>query len=95
MPKPIHIQKNKNITSDIVFKSQLSCVPGISCSTAEAIIKIYPNMTYFINSLSKLDELERINILKNIKSLKSRKIGIKVATNINNYIFKISNKQNV
>ena len=87
MSRPICINKSKNITPDIVYKSQLSCIPGISYTTAEAIEKMYPNMVNLINSLSQLDKEKRIKILQNIKSLKSRKIGIKVATNIDTYLF--------
>ena len=87
MSRPICVNKSKNITPNIVYKSQLSCIPGISYTTAEAIEKIYPNMINLINSLSQLDKENRIKILQNIKSLKSRKIGIKVATNIDNYLF--------
>ena len=87
MSRPICTNKSKNITPDIVYKSQLSCIPGISYTTAEAIEKMYPNMVNLINSLSQLDKEKRIKILQNIKSLKSRKIGIKVATNIDTYLF--------
>lgn len=85
--RPICVKKSNNITASIVFKSQLSCIPGISYSTAEAISKEYPNMITLINKLYNMEKDERITILQNIKSLKSRKIGIKVATNINTFLF--------
>ena len=44
-------------------------------------------MITLINKLYNMEKDERITILQNIKSLKSRKIGIKVATNINTFLF--------
>ena len=51
------------------------------------IINKYPNLCIFMGSLSVLEDNDRIEVLKNIKTLKSRKIGIKIATNINIYLF--------
>ena len=85
--RSIHIDKSKNITPHIIYKSQLCCIPGISITTADAIINKYPNLCIFMGSLSVLEDNDRIEVLKNIKTLKSRKIGIKIATNINIYLF--------
>tara|TARA_B110000879_G_scaffold186101_1_gene246996 strand:- start:33 stop:815 length:783 start_codon:yes stop_codon:yes gene_type:complete len=83
----ISINKAKNITPNMIYTSQLGCIPGISYITASAIVKEYPTMIILIQKLSLLSEKERIQIVQNIKTLKSRRLGIKVAKNINMYLF--------
>jgi len=89
--RSISINKAKNITPKIIYTSQLGCIPGISYTTASAIVNEYPTMTLLIQTLSVLPENERIQTLQNIKTLKSRRIGIKVAKNINTYLFNTIN----
>ena len=89
----ITINKSKNVTPEIIYKSQLGCIPGISYTTANAISNEYPNMIVLITKLCTLEPNDRIELLRNIKTNKSRKIGIKVATNINTYLFSNNNTQ--
>jgi crossover junction endonuclease MUS81 len=85
--RTIAINKSMNITPEIIYVSQLGCIPGISYTTATAIVNIYPTMIVLIQTLSTVPEKERIHILQNIKNANSRRIGIKVAKNINKYLF--------
>jgi len=89
--RSISINKSDNITPNIIYTSQLGCIPGISYVTASAIVSEYPTMITLITKLSLLSEKERIHTLQNIKTLKLRKIGIKVAKNINTYLFNTIN----
>ena len=79
----------------MVYRLQLSSIPSISKKYADAIIKKYPNMISLISSLKDLQENDRIQLIKNIQydinKDKKRKLGIKVATNINKYIFMQNN----
>ena len=81
----------KNLTPRLVYKLQLSSIPGISTSCADAIIQIYPTLTKFILAFNTLESTERVEKLKNIQATtstgKKRKIGIKVAQNIETYLF--------
>lgn len=81
----------KNVTPQLVYKLQLSSIPGISTSCANAIVQVYPTLTQFILAFNTLDSDERVEKLKNIQATtstgKKRKIGIKVAQNIETYLF--------
>ena len=84
--KSIVQTKKKNITPELVFKSQLSCISGISKNTAEVIMKKYKNMNILINELNKLSTSEQ---KKTISTLiygtdkgKARKLGSSVADKI-------------
>lgn len=83
--------KKKQIDPHLVYRLQLSDVPGISKKYADAIINKYPTMISLISSLKDLDEKTRILSIKNLEykigENKKRKLGIKVANNINKYIF--------
>jgi crossover junction endonuclease MUS81 len=79
-------KKQKNVTPYMVFKLQLSAIPGISEKSSEIIAKKYTNMKNFIIELSDLDEKDRIFLIKNIKGEK-KILGIRIAENINNFIF--------
>jgi len=83
----IKLNKQANLTRDLVYASQLACIPGISSNIAHSIMNIYPTMKVLINTLHTISEEERIELLRNIKTEKSRRIGIKIAQNINKYIF--------
>ena len=88
--KSVHSIKNKNINEKTVYKSQLCSIPGISSTYANTIIETYPNMINFITELSKLNKEDRFNTLKNLvnnKMKKKRKLGKKVAINIEKYLF--------
>ena len=83
----IKLNKQANLTRDLVYTSQLACIPGISSNIARSILNIYPTMKVLINTLHTISDEERIELLRNIKTEKSRRIGIKIAQNINKYIF--------
>lgn len=83
-------KKNKNISPDLVYKSQLCNIPNISSTFADVIIEKYPNMPTLIKELESLEYSEKISSIQNlsyIKNDKKRKIGNKVATNLINNIF--------
>lgn len=85
--------KKKQIDTNMVYKLQLSNIPCISKKYADAIIKKYPTMIELITSLKDMDDEKRIELIKNIKyrvsETKKRKLGIKVATNLNKYLFNL------
>ena len=86
----INSKKNKNISPNLVYKSQLCNIPNISCTFADVIIEKYPNMPTLIKDLEQLEYSEKISLIENlyyIKNDKKRKIGSKVATNLINNIF--------
>ena len=83
----VKINKQSNITPELVYKAQLACIPSISTLTAEALMSHYTNMKHLIQSLQDKTPEERIHILQKIKTSKSRRLGSKIASNINTYIF--------
>lgn len=64
----IYIKKSKNLTKEVVYKNQLSCIPGISIKIATEIIKVYPTFPILIskfqengcNMLSTIDGIGNI-----------------------------------
>lgn len=89
--KNINKVKKKNMTPEIVYRTQLCSIPGISNKFVDAIIDKYPNMTHMINSLSNLPKEEQIKIIENITyttdKQKIRKLGKKVGENLISNIF--------
>lgn len=83
-------KKSKNITPDILYKMQLSLIPGISAKTSEIIITNYKDMKTFISELVNLGNDERITVLENLKceSVK-RKLGQSLANKINDFMFSV------
>lgn len=82
----------KNITPMLVYKLQLSSIPGISSKIADVIIQKYPTLMDFIEELHSYEDSERFEIIKNIKyesNGKMRRIGKKIATNLNKYLFSV------
>ena len=81
-------KKSKNITPDILYKMQLSLIPGISAKTSEIIITNYKDMRTFISKLENLESEERLKVLENLKCEGvKRKLGKSLANKINNYMF--------
>ena len=72
-----------------MYKSQLIAVPSVSYKTADIIISYYPKLNDLLTNLGKLEQAERIDIIKNLKdkSNSGKKIGIKVGENIDKYLF--------
>ncbi len=81
--------KKANLTAELVYKNQLTTIPSVSYKTADIIISYYPKLNDLLTNLGKLEQEERINIIKNLKdkSNKGKKIGIKVGENIDKYLF--------
>lgn len=86
----LKISKKNNITKDIIYKSQLCCIPGISDKYANAIIKKYPNFIDLLE-LSKLSFEEKFKTLSDLTYVnsknKSRKLGKTVSSNLIKYLF--------
>ena len=85
----IKTSKKANLTPELVYKSQLIAVPSVSYKTADIIISYYPKLNDLLTNLGKLEQAERIDIIKNLKdkSNSGKKIGIKVGENIDKYLF--------
>ena len=85
----------KNVNIQTVFNLQLSCIPGVSLKTSKVIqekFKTIPNLITELNQLSKEERIELIKTLAYTTSTnKKRKLGIKVAQNINKYLFDTEN----
>lgn len=82
--------KKKQFDKKLVYKLQLSSIPSISSKSADAIIENYPTMVQLISQLNNHDPASRLEIIKNIKCKsgeKSRKLGKRVAENVEKYIF--------
>lgn len=77
--KSIVQTKKKNITPELVFTSQLTCISGISTNTANLLVKKYKNMNIMICELNKLSENDRKKELSNFQYTtdkgKIRKLG--------------------
>lgn len=84
-------KSKKNVTSEMVYKLQLSSIPSISNKYANAIVCKYPSMKILFEKLGKEETENRIKIIKNIEydinEKKKRKLGKKVAENIDKYLF--------
>lgn len=84
--KSIVQTKKKNITPELVFTSQLTCISGVSTNTANLIVKKYQNMNMMISELNKLSEDDRKKELSSIQYTtdkgKVRKLGPAIAEKI-------------
>jgi len=76
-------RKRDNITPDIWFVNSLSIIPGVTEYTAIPIVTKYKNVLTLIREYSQSEEPE--NMLKDIKTLKGRKIGSVVSKRIYEY----------
>lgn len=91
LSKNINIKKKKNITPELVYRTQLSIIPNISLKTADVIIQKYPTYKKLINELENMEKSERILLIQNLKyetpKGKFRKLGVKIGENIDTFIF--------
>ena len=88
--KSCQMNKSSNLTPNLVYQMQLCTIPGISKKYALAIMEAYPDLRQLIQSLILLDSEKRIELVKNIKYQKGdkfRKIGKKVAENLDKFMF--------
>ena len=56
---PIHIEKKKNMTNEMVYLLQLSCIPGISIEIAKKISTIWPDMSTLYESHKNEENLKK------------------------------------
>jgi ERCC4-type nuclease len=87
----IPVQKGRGaLSKEDCYKNQLCQIPDVSLKTASAIVKKFPSFKEMLNTLSTLDDTEKLKILKEIRTEdnngKQRRISEKVAKNIIEYI---------
>ena len=82
-----HSRRKENGTKTDVFIQQLCQISGISQKTAEALCKEFTDMKTFYESLSSLDNEQKLKLLKNIYLKDNRRINSKVAERIIQYMF--------
>lgn len=81
-----HSKKCPTMTKMDCFRLQLCQIPGVSEKTATVIAAHFGTLSSFVNELAKIDETEKLNVLKNLSTTnskgKTRKISTSTATNI-------------
>lgn len=87
----VFVQKGKGtLSKEDCYRNQLCQIPDVSLKTASAIVKQYPSFKEMLAALSSLDDLEKLKLLKEIRTEdnngKQRRISEKVAKNIIEYI---------
>lgn len=65
-----------------VYKNMLCQIPGISNKAADSIIAVYPTFNTLYSTLEKLEDSEKLKLLKEIKLDSSRKISSSALNNI-------------
>ena len=84
-------KKKNNMTPNVWFISQLSMIPQISNTIANAIVSVYPTLISLITSYQNTSEEERPSLLSNItydlSTGKKRKIGMKISERVYQFIF--------
>lgn len=56
---PIHVVKRNNMTAEMVYLSQLSCIPGISLEIAKKIANRWPNMCVLCSAHNDEENLKK------------------------------------
>ena len=69
-------------SSNSIYKNMLCQIPGISNKAADAIIAVYPTFNLLYSTLEKLEDSEKLKLLKEIKQDSSRKISGSALNNI-------------
>lgn len=81
----------KNMTPQLVYKLQLSAIPGVSTKVAECLISTYPSLQNLITTLGALSSEKRFEIVSNLTQTsangKARRLGKRVAQNVCDYLF--------
>ena len=88
--KSYQMSKGSNLTPELVYQMQLCTIPGISKKYALAIMEAYPDLRQLIQSLILLESDKRVELVKNIKYKngdKFRRVGKKVAENLDKFMF--------
>lgn len=85
-PAEIPVKKQSNggssNTTYTTYKNMLCQIPGISNKAADAIIAVYPTFNLLYSTLEKLEDSEKLKLLKEIKLDSSRKISSSALNNI-------------
>ena len=77
--------KRDNVTPKVALQMMLSCVPGVSVSTAGRISERFTDMRNLVDTLAAMDAQPQIDFIKDIRvgsEAKSRKISKKAAENV-------------
>ena len=80
----------KKMTPELVYRVQLSAIPGVSLKTATTIMESYPTLQSLMEKLSPLPPEERRTVICNLRSTstgKPRRLGKKVAHNVAHFLF--------
>ena len=67
----------------------MNCIPGISTKVSTRLASKFSNIKSFLDTLEKIDEDKRISYIQQLKTYdtdKARKISVKVAQNIIDFI---------
>lgn len=84
-------KKKNNMNPNVWFISQLSMIPQISNTIANAIISVYPTLISLITTYQNTPEEERSSLLSNItydlSTGKKRKIGMKISERVYQFLF--------
>ena len=84
-------KKKNNMTPKVWFVCQLSMIPQISDTIANAIISVYPSLISLITTYQNTKEEDRPSLLSNItydlSTGKKRKIGIKISERVYQFVF--------
>jgi crossover junction endonuclease MUS81 len=79
---PVKKQSNSNSNPNPTYKNMLCQIPGISNKAADAIIAVYPTFNLLYSTLEKLEDSEKLKLLKEIKQDSNRKISSSALNNI-------------
>tara|TARA_Y200000002_G_scaffold296319_1_gene250829 strand:+ start:556 stop:1368 length:813 start_codon:yes stop_codon:yes gene_type:complete len=85
----VKINKKNNMNQNISFQMMMNCIPGISNKISSRLAEKFTNIKCFLETLDKIDEDKRISYIQQLKTDdtdKARKISIKVAQNILEFI---------
>lgn len=78
--------KKDNMTPEIVFKSQLCCIAGVSSTSAHTLFQKFNTIQNMITELNKLSAIEQKKMISNLTytttTNKIRKLGPKLTENL-------------
>lgn len=74
--------KRDNMTPVVALKMMLSCIPSVSAVTAARITTRFETMKALVSSLQPLSKDDQIELIKNIKTEKGRKLSKAAAENV-------------
>ena len=81
-----NIVAKENMTPEIVFKSQLCCIAGVSSVSADTLFQKFMTLQNMITELNKLSATEQKKLISNLTytttTNKTRKLGPKLTENL-------------